>query len=134
VLSDHRPASLFQIVALHELDPNSTRSFDEREAHRRSARKHERSGLGRHLDVLGFQRWCQPFVWIGMNSIAIYLAENITGGFNQISVRFVGGEVKAWFDLHVAQGFGDLIVTAAGLLLAVLFLRFLYRRKIFIKL
>jgi predicted acyltransferase len=86
------------------------------------------------VDVLGFQRWCQPFVWIGMNSIAIYLAENITGGFNQISVRFVGGDVKAWFDLHVAQGFGDLIVTAAGLLLAVLFLRFLYRRKIFIKL
>ncbi len=86
------------------------------------------------VDVLGFQRWCQPFVWIGMNSITIYLAENITGGFNQISSRFVGGDVKAWFDFRVAQGFGDLIVAATGLLLALLFVRFLHRRNIFIRL
>ena len=86
------------------------------------------------VDVLGFQRWCQPFVWIGMNSITIYLAENITGGFNQISTRFVGGDVKAWFDLHLAQGFGDLIVAAAGLLLALCFVRFLYQNKIFLSL
>jgi len=86
------------------------------------------------VDVLGFQRWCQPFVWIGMNSITIYLAENITGGFNQISTRFVGGDVKAWFDLHLTQGFGDLIVAASGLLLALLFVRFLYQKKIFLRL
>ena len=86
------------------------------------------------VDVLGFQRWCQPFVWIGMNSITIYLAENITGGFNQISTRFVGGDVKDWFDLHLARGFGDLIVAAVGLLLALLFVRFLYQKKIFLRL
>jgi predicted acyltransferase len=85
------------------------------------------------VDVLGFQRWCQPFVWIGMNSITIYLAENITGGFDQIAARFVGGDVKAWFDVHIARGFGDLIVTAVGLMLALVLVRFLYRRKIFLK-
>jgi hypothetical protein len=83
--------------------------------------------------VLGFQRWCQPFVWIGMNSITIYLAENITGGFDGIAARFVGGDVKAWFDLHVTRGFGDLIVTLVGLLLALLLVRFLYRQKVFLR-
>src|ERR1044071_154494 len=85
------------------------------------------------VDVLGFQRWCQPFVWIGTNSITIYLAENITGGFDGIAARFVGGDVKAWLDLHVARGFGDLIITLAGLLLALLFVRLLYRQKVFLR-
>lgn len=86
------------------------------------------------VDVLGFQRWCQPFIWIGMNSITIYLVENITGGFDRIATRFVGGDVKAWFDHHVAQGFGDLLMAFAGLLLAILLMRFLYRRKVFLRL
>jgi predicted acyltransferase len=86
------------------------------------------------VDVLGFQRWCQPFVWIGMNSITIYLAENITGGFDRIATRFVGGDVKTWFDLHVAQGFGELLIALVGLFLALLLVRFLYQRKVFLRL
>ena len=86
------------------------------------------------IDVLGFQRWCQPFIWLGMNSITIYLAENITGGFDRIATRFVGGDVKTWFDLHVAQGFGELIIALVGLFLALLLVRFLYHRKIFLRL
>jgi predicted acyltransferase len=86
------------------------------------------------VDVLGFQRWCQPFVWIGMNSITIYLVENITGGFDRIATRFVGGDVKDWLDLHIAQGFGDLIIVFVGLLSALLLMRFLYQRKVFLRL
>jgi predicted acyltransferase len=86
------------------------------------------------VDVLGFQRWCQPFVWIGMNSITIYLAENIVGGFDRIATRFVGGDVKTWLDLHISQGFGDLIIALVGLFLALLLVRFLYRRKVFLRL
>jgi predicted acyltransferase len=85
------------------------------------------------VDVLGFQRWCRPFVWIGMNSITVYLAENITGGFDRIASRFVGGDVKAWFDSHIAQGFGDLIIALAGLLLALVLVRYLYQRKVFLR-
>jgi predicted acyltransferase len=86
------------------------------------------------VDVLGFQRWCQPFVWIGMNSITIYLAENITGGFDRIATRFVGGDVKTWLDLHVAQGFGELLIALVGLFLALLLVRLLYPRKVFLRL
>ena len=85
------------------------------------------------VDVLRFQRWCQPFVWMGMNSITIYLAEHFVGGFDKIAARLVGGDVKAWFDLHVARGFGGLVVSLLGLLLAFWLVRFVYRRKVFLR-
>ena len=85
------------------------------------------------VDVLRFQRWCEPFVWMGTNSITIYLADNIVGGFGKIAARFVGGDVKAWFDAHVARGFGDLVIALVGLLLAFWLVRFLYRRKVFLR-
>jgi predicted acyltransferase len=86
------------------------------------------------VDVLKFQKWCQPFVWIGMNALTIYVAENILGGFGRLAARFVGGDVEKFFDAHVAKGFGELVICIAGLLLAFLFVRFLYNRKIFLRL
>jgi predicted acyltransferase len=85
------------------------------------------------VDVLGFQRWCRPFIWIGMNSITIYLVENITGGFDRIATRFVGGDMQAWFDSHIAKGFGDLMIALVGLFLAFVLVRFLYQRKVFLR-
>lgn len=84
------------------------------------------------IDVWKLQRWCQPFVWVGMNPITIYLAANIIS-FSKVSERFVGGDVKAFFDEHVAKGFGQLVVASGGLVLAVLLCRFLYRRGIFLR-
>ena len=86
------------------------------------------------VDVWKFQKWCQPFVWMGMNSITIYLASNILGGFGKLAGRFAGGDLKAFFDAHVAKGFGDLVVACVGLLLAFWLVRFLYQRKIFLRL
>jgi predicted acyltransferase len=86
------------------------------------------------VDVLKFQRWCQPFVWIGMNSITIYLASNIIGGFSRLANRLAGGDVKAFFDQQIAKGVGDLIVAMVGLALAFWFVHFLYRKKIFLRL
>lgn len=87
------------------------------------------------VDVWKFQKWCQPFVWMGMNSITIYLTANILGhgGFGRLSSRLVGGDVqdylnKAW------TGLGDLAVSVVGLLIAFWFMRFLYRRKVFLRL
>lgn len=86
------------------------------------------------IDVWRFQRWCRPFVWIGMNSITIYAADNIIGGFSNPAERLVGGDVKFFFDTCVAKGFGDLVVALVGLLFIFWFVRFLYRHKIFIRL
>jgi len=86
------------------------------------------------VDIWKYQKWCQPFVWMGMNSITIYLASNIIGGFRKLATRFVGGDVKDFFDGHLLKGSGDLIVAVFGLLLAFWFVHFLYRRKIFLRL
>ena len=86
------------------------------------------------VDMLKFQKWCQPFVWIGMNSITIYLAKNIIGGFQRPAARLVGGDVQTFFDTHVTKGFGELMIAIVGLLLAFWLVRFLHKRKIFLRL
>jgi len=85
------------------------------------------------VNVWKYQRWCQPFVWIGMNSITVYLASNLLS-FERIGLRFAGGDVKRFLDQSVTTGFGDLVVAIVGLCLAVWFCRFHYTRKIFLRL
>jgi len=86
------------------------------------------------IDVWGAQKWCQPFVWMGMNPITIYLVSEIIGGFDKLALRFSGGDIQRFFDTHITQGFGQLVVTLIGLGLAFWLVHFLYRRKIFIRL
>lgn len=86
------------------------------------------------VDVWKFQKWCRPFVWIGMNSITLYLASNIIGGFRRLAMRLAGGDVQAWFNEHLLKGSGDLLVPVVGLLLVFWFANFLYRKKIFLRL
>jgi predicted acyltransferase len=86
------------------------------------------------VEVWQARTWCQPFVWMGMNSITIYLASNVLGEFNTLALRFAGGDVRAWLEEHLARGLGDLLVSTLGLGLAFWFVRFLYRRKIFLRL
>ncbi len=86
------------------------------------------------VDVWQWRLWCQPFVWIGMNSITIYIASSLFDEFRKISVRLVGGDIKTFFDEHVTRGFGDLMVVIVGLLIAFWFAHFLYKRKIFLRL
>lgn len=86
------------------------------------------------VDVWKYQRWCQPFVWMGMNAITIYLMENFLGGtFNKLSARLVGGNIKAYLNEHVANGCGALMISVGGLLIAFWLVRFLYQRKIFLR-
>ena len=86
------------------------------------------------VDVWRVQAWCQPFVWMGMNSITVYLVAEIIGGFNSVVMRVAGGDIRLFFDTHVAKGFGDLVISLVGLCLAFWFVRFLYQRKVFIRL
>ncbi len=86
------------------------------------------------VDVWKFQKWCQPFVWMGMNAITIYLIKNFLGGtFSKLSARVLGGDVKLWLDAHVAKGFGDLMIAMGGLLIAFWIVRLLYQKKIFLR-
>lgn len=86
------------------------------------------------VDLWQARAWCQPFVWMGMNSITIYIAANILGGFRRLAPRLAGGDVKAFFDERVAQGCGELVISLVGLLLAFWLVRFLYQRKVFLRL
>src|ERR1051326_3971923 len=85
------------------------------------------------IDVWKYQKWCQPFVWIGMNSITVYMANNIVN-FDRLGLRFAGRAVKRFLDATVDAGFGELVVALVGLGLGILLCRFLYRKKIFLRL
>jgi predicted acyltransferase len=85
------------------------------------------------VDVLKFQGWCQPFIWIGMNPITIYLTDNVVS-FRRVAARFLGGNVKDFFDATVTSGFGDLVLSLGEVGLAILLAWWLYRRRIFLRL
>jgi predicted acyltransferase len=80
------------------------------------------------LEVWRIRRWATPFLWIGSNALTAYLLDRFVD-FPALAERFVGGPVKA-----ALGGFGELLVAAVALLLLFVILRFLYRRKIFIRL
>lgn len=84
------------------------------------------------VDVRQWRRWCQPFVWIGVNPITLYLLSTIVG-FREAAARLVGGDIRAWLDSNVAQGLGGIVVTLVGLGLVFLLAGFMYRRKIFLR-
>ncbi|MCX6301952.1 MAG: DUF5009 domain-containing protein [Bacteroidia bacterium] len=79
------------------------------------------------IDILDFRKWAFFFVVIGMNPITIYLVERIVN-FRSASEFFFGGFAEllpeAWAPFVEAVG-----VTAIGWV----FLYFLYRKKIFLK-
>ena len=85
------------------------------------------------VDIWKWQRWCRPFVWIGMNSITIYIVSNSLGGWQRLAQRLVGGDIRGFFERRVGQGTGDLLIAVVGLTLAIFFVRFLYQRKIFLR-
>ena len=80
------------------------------------------------IDVWRVEFWARPFVWIGMNCITIYMAANLVGGFDGLVRRVVHEPTES------AMGaWGPLVVTALGLLLAIAVCRYLYNRKIFLR-
>jgi hypothetical protein len=67
-----------------------------------------------------------------MNSITVYMAEELVG-FSGLAQRFAGGDLKAFLNTSVVTGLGDLVVVGVQLSLAIIFVRFLYRRQIFLR-
>jgi predicted acyltransferase len=83
------------------------------------------------IDVWNKRAWATPFLWIGTNAITIYIVAHIVR-LEKLAERLVGGEIKSAFD-QLRAGAGDLVIALVALGLAVLLCRFLYQRKIFIK-
>jgi predicted acyltransferase len=83
------------------------------------------------IDVLHLSAWAQPFVWVGRNSLFIYLLSNLID-FGKLSERFIGGDVARFLDARWA-GLGGLLLALLGIAFCFATCGFLYRRRIFIK-
>jgi predicted acyltransferase len=80
------------------------------------------------IEIWNYRRWAQPFVWIGMNALTIYIVANIVN-FRRLAERFVGGDIRLWLG-----SFSDLVAAMVTLVLALSVVNFLYRRKVFLRL
>jgi predicted acyltransferase len=80
------------------------------------------------IDVLGFKKWSMPFVWIGMNSILIYMASHGVINFESTASFLFDGLIKytpaAWHMVWLGSGI---------LLVQLALLYFLYQKKWFLK-
>jgi predicted acyltransferase len=84
------------------------------------------------IDVWRIRAWAVPLVWVGANAITVYLLSNIVD-FGALSLRFVGGNVTSWLD-GLRPGLSGLTVALFSVFLCIMVARFLYRRKVFIRL
>ncbi len=80
------------------------------------------------IEIWKWRLWAQPFVWIGMNALTIYITASIVS-FHKLAVRFVGGDVKNFLGPYA--DFAQAVVT---LIFVFWVVNFLYRRKIFLRL
>lgn len=79
------------------------------------------------VDLWKVRWWTAPFIWIGTNSLAVYLACNVFD-FEELATRFVGVGFPISFGAY-----HGLVVACTGVLCVVLFARWLYQREIFIR-
>lgn len=85
------------------------------------------AGFYQVVDVWKWRRWALPFVWIGVNPILSYFGGKFID-FEEFAKLFVGGPVAA-----ACAPYGDVVVGLATLLVGFLFMRFLYQRRIFLR-
>ncbi|GGH76287.1 putative acyltransferase [Filimonas zeae] len=80
------------------------------------------------IDVAGYRKWATPLVWIGTNSITIYMAAEGLINFGHTSRYLFGGVIQ------YAPANWQPVWYAAGIVVVQLaFLYFLYRNKWFLK-
>ncbi len=83
------------------------------------------------IDIQQRRSRCQPFVWIGMNAITIFLIVHFLK-LEPIAKCLVGGEIHTALD-RVCLGLGELATALLALAFAVLIWRFLFVRKILLR-
>jgi predicted acyltransferase len=83
------------------------------------------------IDIKQHRDWCRPFVWIGMNAITIYLIVHFVQ-LEAIAKCFVGGEINSGLE-NMHHGLGALVTALLALCFSFLICRFLFQRKIFLR-
>jgi predicted acyltransferase len=86
------------------------------------------AGFYQVIEIWKIQTWAQPFVWIGMNPITIYLIHNFVD-LEKLANRLVGGPIKANLG-----NYSEVLVTLVVVGFSFLICHFLYRRKLFLRL
>jgi predicted acyltransferase len=84
------------------------------------------------IDGWKVRAWAMPFVWIGTNALTIYLLGNLVD-FKNLARRFVGGDVGLLCDA-LRPGLAGLVAALTGIALCFVVARFLWQRKIFLRL
>lgn len=79
------------------------------------------------VDVRGYVRWTFFFRVIGMNSITIFMAQRFIP-FGAIAKNVLGGAAGA-----LPEAWGSVVLSVGTLLVGWLFLYFLYRKNVFLK-
>ena len=80
------------------------------------------------IDVLGLRRWAFPFVIIGLNPITIYVLAGRIIDFQKAAHFLFDGALK-----YVSDAARPVCWSLAVLSLEWLFLYFLYRKKVFLR-
>lgn len=81
------------------------------------------------IDVKGIKAWSMPFVWLGCNSILIYMAAHGLVNFMATSEFLFGGLVQ-----RVETRWHEALLWTGVALIQFAALYFLYKRKLFLKL
>jgi len=79
------------------------------------------------IDVLGYKRWAFFFKVIGMNSILIYLS----GHF--IDWRYTANSLFGWLGQLAGESGGPIVLAICVVLIEWLFLYFLYKKRVFLR-
>jgi len=80
------------------------------------------------IEIWQWRKWCVPFVWIGMNPITVYLSFNLLS-IGDLAELIAGRPVKASLG-----AWGDLVLTLVAVAIMFALVRYLYQRKIFLRL
>lgn len=80
------------------------------------------------IEIWQWRSWCIPFVWVGMNPITIYMAFHLLK-FSDYAKLVVGGPVQGAFGI-----WSDMVMAIAVAIMSLGLARFLYQKKIFLRL
>lgn len=80
------------------------------------------------IDVWKWQKWASPFIWIGSNSILIYMASEGIVNFGYTANFFFGGLIS-----HTPVLWQPVFVTISITTTQMILLYILYKKKIFLK-
>lgn len=79
------------------------------------------------IDVFRINRWAVPFIWIGANPLAVYLAQDFIA-FDELGRRVAGGPLAMLFGKYA-----PIVPSLAAIAFVFLFARFLYKKQIFLR-